>query len=123
MNRVGHPADGRKAAKIELQALKTKREGEIESYKKQKAFVEGMMNFLLFVPKMVARAIDGLINAIPSAVRSFLGIGRSNIEGSIDRMVDGVSEAIIGTADEAVEETNNRIANTAESTIVLCGFC
>lgn len=99
-----------KAAKIELQALKTKREGEIESYKKQKAFVEGMMNFLLFVPKMVARAIDGLINSIPYAVREVLGIGRSNIEGSIDRMVDGVSEAIIGTADEAVEETNQLIA-------------
>lgn len=98
-----------KAAKIELQALKTKREGEIESYKKQKAFVEGMMNFLLFVPKMVGRAIDGLINSIPYAVREFLGIGRSNIEGSIDRMVSGVSEAIIGTADEAVEETNKLI--------------
>lgn len=98
-----------KAAKIELQALKTKREGEIESYKKQKAFVEGMMNFLLFVPKMIGRALDSLINAIPYKIRNFIGIGTSDIEGSIERMVSGVSEAIVGTADEAVEETNKLI--------------
>jgi len=99
-----------KASKAELAATKLKRKAELESYEKQKAFVKGMLEFLLFVPRTVLRALDRMVNALPGWARDLLGIGRSNMAGAIDDMIEDAADFVVGTAEEATAETDALIA-------------
>ena len=99
-----------KASKAELAATKLKRKAEQESYEKQKGFVKGMLEFLLFVPRTILRMLDRMVNALPGWARDLLGIGRSNMAGALDDMIEATSEFVVGTAEEATAETDALIA-------------
>ena len=99
-----------KAAKLEIEALKVKKKAEEESYKKQRDWVEGLINFMTAVPKWVLGAIDDIINSLPKEVRDFLGIGRSNMAARIDVANEMILNDIMGTMEEATAETDALIA-------------
>ena len=108
-----------KASKLELEALKVKKKAEEESYKKQRDWVEGLINFMTAVPKWVVGVIDDIINSLPKEVRDFLGIGRSNMAASYDVANKQLLDSIMGTMEEATAETDALIAQQEQSIIKL----
>jgi hypothetical protein len=99
-----------KASKLELEALKTKKKAEEDSYKRQRDWVEGIINFITAVPNWVLGVLDDIINSLPKAVRDWLGIGRSNMKEAAERGNKVLLDSIMGTMEEATAETDALIA-------------
>jgi hypothetical protein len=105
------------AGKAEIQALKIKKKEEIASYNRQRAFVKGALQVLNAVPLAIATALDAIINALPEGLREFMGIGTSDMAGSINRAFDSIGEKLLGSAEEYTEETNDAL-KTAENNLL-----
>ena len=105
------------ASKVEINALKIKKKEEIASYNRQRAFIKGALQVLTAVPLGIAYALDALINSLPEPIRNLIGIGTSDMAGTINRTFDTLGEKLLGTAEEYTEETNDAL-KTAEANLL-----